>query len=206
MTRRRHAPASWVYSTCRRRKRPTSLNQLRRLTKFSRLELEKEQEQLRSEIEALRAVLSDERLLRRTVSDELAEVAQAHATPRRTVLLESAGAVAGVTAAAPARGQSAVLEIADDPCWVLLSSTGLLARTTSADDLPTGGGRARHDVIIGAVRATARGEVGLVTSLGRMLRLSVLELPTLPPTADSPICPAVLRWRHTSSWVGTSSR
>ena len=160
--------------------------QLRRLTKFSRLELEKEQEQLRSEIEALRAVLSDERLLRRTVSDELAEVAQAHATPRRTVLLESAGAVAGVTAAAPARGQSAVLEIADDPCWVLLSSTGLLARTTSADDLPTGGGRARHDVIIGAVRATARGEVGLVTSLGRMLRLSVLELPTLPPTADSP--------------------
>ena len=141
---------------------------------------------MRSEIEALRAVLSDERLLRRTVSDELAEVAQAHATPRRTVLLESAGAVAGVTAAAPARGQSAVLEIADDPCWVLLSSTGLLARTTSADDLPTGGGRARHDVIIGAVRATARGEVGLVTSLGRMPRLSVLELPTLPPTADSP--------------------
>ena len=60
------------------------------------------------------------------------------------------------------------------------------SRTTSADDLPTGGGRARQDVIIGAVRATARGEVGLVTSLGRMLRLSVLELPTLPPTADSP--------------------
>ena len=165
--------------------------QLRRLTKFSRLELEREQEQLRAEIEALRAILTDDALLRRTVSDELAEVAQTHATPRRTVLLEAAGSVSGglgggVAAAAPARGQAAVLEVADDPCWVLLSSTGLLARTTSADPLPTGGGRARHDVITGAVRATARGEVGLVTSLGRMLRLSVLELPTLPPTADAP--------------------
>jgi DNA gyrase subunit A len=160
--------------------------QLRRLTKFSRLELEREQEQLRAEIEALRAILADERLLRRTVSDELAEVAQAHATPRRTVLLESAGSVAGVAAVAPARGQTAVLEVADDPCWVLLSSTGLLARTSSAEPLPVGGGRARHDVIIGAVRATVRGEVGLVTSAGRMVRLSVLELPTLPPTADAP--------------------
>ncbi len=160
--------------------------QLRRLTKFSRLELEREQEQLRAEIEELRAILTDERLLRKTVSGELAQVAQAHSTPRRTVLLESAGTVAGVAAAAPARGQTAVLEVADDPCWVLLSSTGLLARTSSDDPLPVGGSRARHDVIIGAVRATARGEVGLVTSAGRMVRLSVLELPTLPPTADAP--------------------
>ena len=160
--------------------------QLRRLTKFSRLELEREQAQLREEIATLRAILADEGLLRRTVSDELAEVAQAHATPRRTVLLESAGAVGGVVPAAPTRGQPAVLEIADDPCWVLLSSTGLLARTSSADPLPTGGSRARHDVVIGAVRSTARGEVGLVTSHGRMIRLSVLELPTLPPTAEAP--------------------
>lgn len=180
--------------------------QLRRLTKFSRLELEKEQEQLRSEIEALRAVLSDERLLRRTVSDELAEVAQAHATPRRTVLLESAGAVAGVTAAAPARGQSAVLEIADDPCWVLLSSTGLLARTTSADDLPTGGGgpgtmssSARCGPPPEARSVSSRAWAGCCASRFLSCRRS-----PRPPTP--PICPAVLRWRHTSSWVGTSSR
>ncbi|MBK8469571.1 MAG: DNA topoisomerase IV subunit A [Actinomycetales bacterium] len=162
--------------------------QLRRLTKFSRLELEREQDQLRREIESLRALLTDPILLRRTVSDELAEVAKTHGTPRRTVLLESAGATAprdGVSAPAPARGQL-VLEVADDPCWVLLSSTGLLARTTSAGALPNGGGRSRHDVLVGAVRATARGEVGLVTSAGRMMRLSVLELPTLPPTADAP--------------------
>ena len=164
--------------------------QLRRLTKFSRLELEKERDELTREIAELDAVLADEALLRRTVSDELAEVAAAHGTPRRTVLLESAGNGAGMPSGSPARGAlartGAPLEVADDPCWVLLSSTGLLARTSDAEPLPTGGTRGRHDVVVGAVRTTARGEVGVVTSLGRMVRLSALDLPTLPPTSGSP--------------------
>ncbi|GAA4355509.1 DNA gyrase/topoisomerase IV subunit A [Angustibacter luteus] len=150
---------------------------LRRLTKFSRIELEKEAEELRRQIEELRAVLGDEGALRRVVSDELAEVAKAHGTPRRTVLLASAGAPA--TAATP-------LEVADDPCWVLLSSTGLLARTASDEPLPHSGERHQHDSILAAIRTTARGEVALVTSRGRARRLSVLELPSLPPTNGSP--------------------
>jgi DNA gyrase subunit A len=104
-------------------------------------------------------------------------VAKAHGTPRRTVLLESAGTPATVTSP---------LEVADDPCWVLLSSTGLMARTTTAEPLPSDSSRSRHDAIVGAVRTTARGEVGLVTSRGRLVRLSALELPTLPPTNGSP--------------------
>jgi DNA gyrase/topoisomerase IV subunit A len=36
------------------------------------------------------------------------------------------------------------------------------------------------------VRTTARGEFGLVTSAGRMLRMSALELPTLPPLGGAP--------------------
>jgi DNA gyrase subunit A len=151
--------------------------QLRRLTKFSRIELETERDELQRDIARLREILGDESVLRGVVSDELAEIATTHGTPRRTVLLESAGAVA--TAAAP-------LEVADDPCWVLLSSTGLLARTTSDEPLPTEGARHRHDVLRSVVRSTARGEVGLVTSRGRMLRLSALELPALPPTNGAP--------------------
>jgi DNA gyrase subunit A len=149
---------------------------LRRLTKYDRLELGTEQEKLRATIEELTAILESEELLRRTVSGELAEVAAKFATPRRTVLLESAGVP---TTAVP-------LEVTDDPCRVLLSSTGLLARTTSADPLPAGGSRAKHDVLASAVRTTARGEVGVVTSQGRLLRLGVLDLPALPPTAASP--------------------
>jgi len=151
--------------------------QLRRLTKFSKIELENEKAELERQIEELEAILGDEKLLLRTVSNELAEVAKAHGTPRRTVLLESAGSP--VSAATP-------LEVADDPCWVLLSSTGLMARTTTADPIPAEGSRSKHDVLVGAVRTTARGEVGLVTSRGRLVRLSALELPTLPPTNGSP--------------------
>ncbi|NHA69596.1 DNA gyrase/topoisomerase IV subunit A [Phycicoccus flavus] len=151
--------------------------QLRRLTKFSRIELEAERDELRRLIEELEAILADETLLRRTVSTELADVAKAHGTPRRTVLLESAGTP--LTRTTP-------LEVADDPCWVLLSSTGLLARTSDADPVPTEGPRATHDAVVGAVRTTARGDVGLVTSRGRMVRVSALELPALPPLGAAP--------------------
>ncbi|WP_183099217.1 DNA gyrase/topoisomerase IV subunit A, partial [Nocardioides pelophilus] len=150
--------------------------QLRRLTRFSRIELEKEQETLRREIEELEAILADEDLLKRVVSDELGEVAKSFGTPRRTVLLESAGTA--VTAAA------APLEVPDDPCFALLSSTGLLARTSSDEPVGTGGARANHDVVVSAVRTTARGEVGILTSAGRLVRLGVLDLPAIPPSAN----------------------
>src|SRR5690606_4849273 len=52
--------------------------QLRRLTKFSRIELEKEKSELERDIEYLDAVLSDDSLLRRVVSDELGEVAKTY--------------------------------------------------------------------------------------------------------------------------------
>jgi DNA gyrase subunit A len=149
---------------------------LRRLTKYDRLELEKEQEVLRREIAELRAILESDELLRTVVSDELAAVAKEFGTPRRTVLLESAGVPSKATP----------LEVADDPCWVLLSTTGLLARTTSDEPLPHAGERTKHDVLVSSVRATARGVVGAVTSTGRLLRLSVLDLPALPVTANAP--------------------
>lgn len=151
--------------------------QLRRLTKFSRLELEQRRDELQKQIEELEAILGDEKLLHRTVSSELAEVAKKYGTPRRTVLLESAGNP--VSTATP-------LEVSDDPCFVLLSSTGLLARTSNAEPIPADGPRAKHDAVVGAVRTTARGEVGLVTSRGRMIRISALELPALPPLGGAP--------------------
>ncbi|MGW5413940.1 DNA gyrase/topoisomerase IV subunit A [Actinomadura geliboluensis] len=150
---------------------------LRRLTRYDRLELEKEKEQLAKEIAKLTAILESERKLRGVVSRELGDVAKEFSTPRRTVLLESSGHTAA--AAVP-------LEVADDPCTVLLSSTGLLARTHDASPLPDSGPRAQHDVLTSVVPATARGQVGAVTSLGRMIRIDVLDLPTLPPSATPP--------------------
>ncbi|MFD0684902.1 DNA gyrase/topoisomerase IV subunit A [Actinomadura fibrosa] len=150
---------------------------LRRLTRFDRLELEKEKEQLTKEIAKLTAILESEKKLRNLVSKELGEVAAEFATPRRTVLLESSGHTAA--SAVP-------LEVPDDPCTVLMSSTGLLARTHGAEPLPDSGARSPHDVLLSVVPATARAQVGAITSHGRAIRIDVLDLPTLPPSAAPP--------------------
>ncbi|MBO9520490.1 MAG: DNA topoisomerase IV subunit A [Nocardioidaceae bacterium] len=151
---------------------------LRRLTRFSKIELDKERDELVARIEELDAILGDEGRLRKVVSDELGDVAKTYGTPRRTVLLEGTGAAATATATP--------LEVADDPCFVYLSSSGLLARSSNDEPPGEGGARVKHDVIVSAVKATARGEVGAVTSAGRILKLGVLEIPALPATANHP--------------------
>lgn len=149
---------------------------LRRLTKYDRIELEAEKDRLNQEIGELTRILESDAELRKLVSGELATVAKKFGSDRRTVLLESA---ASQVATVP-------LQVADDPCRVLLSSTALLARTTGADPVPQEGGRAKHDVIVSSVPATARGEIGAVTSSGRLLRINVVDLPQLPDTASAP--------------------
>ncbi|THJ67509.1 DNA topoisomerase IV subunit A [Arthrobacter echini] len=161
---------------------------LRQLTKYSRVELEKEQHQLRLEIAELEAVLGSEERLRTLVSTELAELSGTFATPRRTVLLESeAAAPLKDHLPAPGRTAKAVLplEVPDDPCWVLLSTSGQLARTSTREPLADGQ-RSRHDVLTSVVASTARGEVCAVTSAGRMIRLQVVDLPALPPFNGTP--------------------
>jgi DNA gyrase subunit A len=151
---------------------------LRRLTKFSRIELESERDDLGRTIEGLTGILDDESTLREVVADELLAVAEEHASPRRTILLEDSPHAA--PSASPAS-----LEIADSPCRVLLSGTGLIARTNDSE-LSGAGPRATHDVIVSATVATGRGEVAVLTSRGRALRLPVVEMPILPPSAHAP--------------------
>ncbi|WP_022916161.1 DNA gyrase/topoisomerase IV subunit A [Ruania albidiflava] len=159
---------------------------LRRLTKFSRIDLEAERDELARQIEELRAILADDTLLRQVVSDELAQVAAEHGTPRRTVLLESSGATAPAAKSPTGRKAAALpLEVEDAPCRVLLSASGLLARTADDTEPVRNGRRSAHDALRATVRATARGHVGAVTSRGRVLRLSVIDVPALPPT-DAP--------------------
>ncbi|MFH9349870.1 DNA topoisomerase (ATP-hydrolyzing) subunit A [Kitasatospora sp. NPDC017646] len=147
---------------------------LRRLTRFDRVELEQEKAKLTSEIAELTEILESDGKLRSVVSSELGAVSKQFGTERRTVLLEAG--------AAPSAALSVPLEVADDPCRVLLSSTGLLARTADGEPFELSEKRAKHDVIVSAVPATARADVGVVTSAGRVLRLPVIDLPALPPT------------------------
>ena len=150
--------------------------QLRRLTKYSTLELKAEADELAARIEELQRILDDDTVLNTVVASELDEMAERFGTPRRTVLLASDGVV---RSAAP-------LEVPDEPCWVLLSTTGRAARTDSAAPLPVTGPRAAHDVIAAAIKVTSHAEFGVITNTGRLLRAKAIELPTVPLTAASP--------------------
>ncbi|SDD93528.1 DNA topoisomerase (ATP-hydrolyzing) [Actinokineospora iranica] len=152
---------------------------LRRLTRYDKLELEAEQDKLRAEIEELSKILDDEKVLRRVVSTELGKVAKDLTAERRTALID--GDLKEVLAASKPAGP---LEVADDPCQVVLSATGLVARTAAESEEATEGrrrrGRARHDTVAAVVHSTARGQVLLVTNRGRAVKTDVLPLPVLP--------------------------
>jgi DNA gyrase subunit A len=154
---------------------------LRRLTKFSRIELEAERDQLLAEITALEQLLTGPQRVRQLVSDELEEMAERFGTPRRTLLTEARPPV-GTTVAA--RAAAAVLEIADTPCRVFLSTTGRAIRVDLSDiasELPERAARrTKHDAILSSVVTTSRSEIGAVTTLGRLLRLSPVDLPVVP--------------------------
>lgn len=168
---------------------------LRQLTKYSRIELEKEQDELQKDIAELEAILSDELKLRALVSSELQDVADQYGTDRRTRLLikdDMADAVAAVSASASKKQKEKgiSLEIKDDPCWVLLSTSGLIGRTVAAKKLTPlvePGKRMKHDALVSVIPATARGEVGAVTSAGRMIRVKVMDLVQLDDSAGTPV-------------------
>ena len=148
---------------------------LRRLTKFSRIDLEKESGALTETIRALDSILASDQALRDTVGDELSEVARVHGNPRRSALL---GADQAIVAAVP-------LEEADEPCVVMMSATGLLGRVPGTFDelaswAATAKGGPKDHVISSLVPATSRGHVGIVASDGMVHRLSVIEVPLLP--------------------------
>ncbi|XVU23463.1 DNA topoisomerase IV subunit A [Actinoplanes sp. CA-054009] len=152
---------------------------LRRLTRFDRIELETEQEKLRAEIAELSRILDNDDVLKQVVSDELAEVTSAFGAPRRTTLI--GGDLKEVLAASVPAGP---LEVADDPCQVILSATGLIARTAAESEEATEGrrrsGRVKHDAVRALVHSTARGRILLITSRGRAFKTDVLPLPVLP--------------------------
>ncbi|WP_237232686.1 DNA gyrase/topoisomerase IV subunit A [Rothia nasisuis] len=168
---------------------------LRQLTKYSRIELEAEREELLAEIAALEQVLESDARLRALVSEELQQVADEYGTNRRTKIVtkdELADAVAALSASASKAKKEAglSLEIADDPCWVLLTTSGMLGRTAGSAGqrapLHDSGKRIKHDAYLSLVPASARSEIGAVTSAGRLIRVPVIDLPVLEEAAGAP--------------------
>jgi DNA gyrase subunit A len=152
---------------------------LRRLTKFSRIELETERDALLAEIAALRELLGSPVLLRAEVAKELDAAADAYGTPRRTLLMNAAPPKPRATKGA------ADLQIADAPTVLVLSTTGRTVRVDLGEgqELTVPARRSKHDAILTTIETTVRAELGALTSLGRVVRFSPVDLPSVPATS-----------------------
>lgn len=150
---------------------------LRRLTKFSRLELETERDNLTAEIAELEALLGSTDLITQTVSTELAEMAEAFGTPRRSV-------ISGAAAPPPVKSSAVTkdLSLADEPCVVVVSALGKASRLSALDaaSLPTK--RSPHDALLACITTTTRSRLGAITETGVVHSFHASDLPEL----DSP--------------------
>ncbi|GAB2523279.1 DNA topoisomerase IV subunit A [Microbacterium petrolearium] len=149
---------------------------LRRLTKFSRIELEQERDALLAEIAQLEELLGSNVLLRRKVAEELEATAEKLGTPRRTLLMNAKPAAPRSSKAAPD------LQIADGPTLVALSTTGRAVRLdlTDGQQLTAPARRSKHDAVLATAAGTIRGELGALTSRGRVMRFSPIDIPSVP--------------------------
>ncbi|SEC20213.1 DNA gyrase subunit A [Paramicrobacterium humi] len=155
---------------------------LRRLTKFSRIELESERDELKKQIAELEDLLSSEAKLRAQVSLELEEAADRFGTPRRTLLTQAKPSIAQ---SGKGKKSAPVLEIQDSPCRVYVSATGRAVRVDLIDDQsinhPTR--RSKHDAIKAVLDTTTRSELGALTSRGRLIRFTPVDLPSVPASS-----------------------
>ena len=155
---------------------------LRRLTKFSKIELETEKESLLAEIAELERILSSDANLRAVVSQELAEVADKYGDDRRTTLISEVEEVKPISMAKAATVNA---ELADTPCTIVMTASGQLARVDSHAAVTQGSKRSKHDAIAVVVKTSTRQDIGFVTSHGKVHRIHAADVPSFGDAFDA---------------------
>ena len=148
---------------------------LRRLTKFSRIELETERDALHEEIAELEDLLAHPEKLRQLVRSELDDVSERFGTPRRTVLLDDSDAPI-----IPAKKAPLSAERADARCRVLVTATlRASVRLADGDDLSVTVGQKRtsHDALLADIMTTTRSRIGVLTADGELFDVEAGDLP-----------------------------
>jgi DNA gyrase subunit A len=155
---------------------------LRRLTKFSQIELEAEKKDLLEDIKELKKILASKEVLEGLVSSELEAVAEKYGEARRTTLITDFEDIKPV-AASKAAGMDA--QLADGPTIVRVTTSGMITRFDSEDlSEVVGSKRKRHDAIADRFKATTRSDIGFVTSAGRIIRIHASDIPAVSDPTD----------------------
>ena len=113
-----------------------------------------------------------------------------HAASRVSAAAEDVAAAAAARKAGNEEDAAAALQLEDTPCAVMMSASGLVARTTAdavdvwkshaSNGTKNSAERAIDDQIVTVFPTTTRARYGLITSAGRLVLADVAELPTLP--------------------------
>ncbi|MHB8439767.1 MAG: DNA gyrase subunit A [Acidimicrobiales bacterium] len=152
---------------------------LGRLTRLGRTELEEEMQRLRTTIAELEAILADPAKLRGVIADELGEIKQKYADPRRTQITHDPGEM----------GLEDLVE--DEELVVTMTRAGYVKSVPATSFRTQGrGGRGvrgarlkEEDLVAHVVHTTAHAFLLLFSNRGKVYRLRVHEVPQKERTA-----------------------
>jgi len=153
--------------------------QLRQLTRLSRIDLERELEEVRETIAGLEAILADDDLLRTVIKDELSAIREAFATPRVCrIELDS--------------GEMSIEDLVDDKELVVVMTEAQYVKSVSAGSFKTQsrGGRGvsgatlkTDDIVRHVIFTTAHAHLLFFSNLGKVYRLRAMDIPERDRTA-----------------------
>ena len=142
---------------------------LRRLTSLEIGKIKDEATQLKTTIAELQKLLADEDLQKTTVRDEFILLRKEVAYPRKTEIINSSD----LPKLSIADSGASDVFAEDVPCVVTLSTSGLIGMGALQSKPKTG----RHDLLVKEIKTTSQDTVGIITNKGRVLRVTVNDLP-----------------------------
>ncbi|MEL0283449.1 MAG: DNA gyrase subunit A, partial [Ilumatobacter sp.] len=153
--------------------------QLRQLTRLSRIDIEKELEDLRASIAELEEILADDVKLRGVIKEELAEVRDSFATDR-------------VCAITYDEGEISIEDLVDDKELVVVMSEAQYVKAVPASSFKTqgrggrgvsGGKLKQDDIIRHVIFTTAHAHLLFFSNRGRVYRFRAMDIPERERTA-----------------------
>ena len=153
--------------------------QLGRLTRLGRAKLEEEMAQLRETIAELEKILNDDGRLREVIKEQLLEVKEEDADPRRSELMHDPGEID-------------IEDLIDDEALVFTMSAGGYVKTMSIDEFRTQsrGGRGvtganlkDEDYVVNMIHTSAHAYLLFFSNRGKVYRLKAHQIPMTSRTA-----------------------
>ncbi|MGI6679892.1 MAG: DNA gyrase subunit A [Bdellovibrionota bacterium] len=152
---------------------------LQKLTSMERLAIEKEHDELKAEMERLLALLSDNAKIDALIITELEEVKEVFADPRRSILVDE---VEDIDIEDLIEDENVVITVSQQG-YVKRMSASLYKQQKRGGKGIIGASDKEDDVITTMFSASARQDLLVFTSLGRVYAMKAYEIPEASRTA-----------------------